>query len=228
MGPGPVGSLGFGAMRAVVFDAMGVLYRSWDDLAELLVPFARQHGSRLSDEEIGGVYRRATVGELTTDRLWRDLGIRGDALDLDRAYLAGHRVTPGIVELLDKLREHGVWLGCISNDVAEWSRALRATHDLDRRILHWTVSGEVRARKPDERIFRAFLARTGLTPEAVIFVDDRRKNVDAAAALGFDTILADFAGVGRDPRSVRTVDELAESLRRRLDRGAATDPGKEL
>ncbi len=212
-------------MRAVVFDAMGVLYRSWDDLVELLIPFAREHGSRLSDAEIGVVYRRAMVGELTTSQLWSDLGVRGGAVDLDRAYLAGHRVTPGIVELLDGLRERGIWLGCISNDVAEWSRALRATHGLDRRIRHWTVSGEVRARKPDERIFRAFLAQTGLTPEAVIFVDDRRKNVDAAAALGFDPILADFAGVVADPRSVRSVDKLADALRHRLDPGAGTDPG---
>lgn len=90
------------------------------------------------------------------------------------------------------------------------------------------MSGEVRARKPDERIFRAFLAHTGLTPEMVVFTDDRRKNVDAAAVLGFDTILADFAGVVEDPRSVRTVDELANTLRRRLDPGAATDPGRAL
>lgn len=123
-------------MWAVVFDAMGVLYRSWDDVVELLIPFVREHGSRVPDAEIGVVYRRATLGELTTSQLWSDLGVRGDAVDLDHAYLAGHRVTPGIVELLDGLRDRGVWLGCISNDVAEWSRALRARHGLDRRILH--------------------------------------------------------------------------------------------
>jgi len=202
-------------MRAMAFDAMGVLYRSWDDLVELLIPFAHAHGSRLADAGIGVVYRRAMLGYLTTSQLWSELEIRGEAVDLDRAYLAGHRVNPGIVELLDELRERGVSLGCISNDVAEWSRALRATHGLDRRIDHWTISGDVRARKPDERIFRAFLASSGLVPEAVTFIDDRVRNVDAAAALGFDTVLADFTGVTGDARAVTTVAALSDVLRER-------------
>ena len=203
-------------MRVVVFDAMGVIYRAWDDLAELLIPFALEHGSRLSGEEIGAVYRRAMIGELTTSELWTQLGVAGDPTDLDRTYLAGHRTVPGMVELLDDLRDQGIWLGCISNDVAEWSRALRVQHGLDRRISHWTVSGEVRARKRDERIYRAFLAATGFHPEMVTFIDGRTRNVNAAAALGFDTILVDFAGVGGDPASVRSVEELRGVLTRSI------------
>ena len=207
-------------MRAVVFDAMGVLYQSWDDLVELLIPFAREHGSRQSDVEIGAVYRRAMVGELTTSALWQGLGVLGQTADLDRTYLAGHRVVPGMIELLDELRDQGARLGCISNDISEWSRALRATHGLDERIRHWTISGDVHVRKPDERIYRAFLASSGLSPDTVTFVDDRAKNIDAAAALGFDTILVDFAGVGSEPRAVKTVPDLRAALRRTMrDRG---------
>jgi HAD superfamily hydrolase (TIGR01509 family) len=202
-------------VRAVVFDAMGVLYRSGDDLVELLMPFARRRGSPLSDAEIGAIYRRAFVGDLTAAELWKELGVNGDPADLDREYLAGHELTPGIVDLLDELRERGVWLGCISNDVAEWSRALRATHGLDQKILHWTISGEVHVRKPDDAIYRAFLESTGFAPEGVTFIDDRARNIDAAAALGFDTILVDFAGVGQDPRRVTSVAELSALLRAR-------------
>lgn len=199
-------------MRAVAFDAMGVLYRSWDDLADLVIPFAREHGSSLTDAEIGAVYRRASSGVLTSGELWADLGVAGEPSELDRAHLARHRVVPGIIELLDELQAQGVWLGCISNDVAEWSRALRIEHGLDRRITQWTVSGEVGARKPDERIFQAFLATSGFAPEMVTFIDDRSKNVRAASALGFSTILVDFAGVGSDAAAVRTVAELRAAL----------------
>lgn len=198
-------------MRAVAFDAMGVLYTSWDDLADLLIPFAREHGCTLSDAEIGALYRRASLGELTSGELWADLGVTGEPRELDRAHLARHRVVPGIIELLDELRTQGVWLGCISNDVAEWSRALHVDHGLDRRIGQWTVSGEVGARKPDERIFRAFLATSGFDPETVTFIDDRSKNVRAASALGLRTILVDFAGVG-SVGAVRTVAELRAAL----------------
>lgn len=48
---------------------MGVLYRSWDDLAELLIPFAREHGCALPDADIGALYRRASAGEMTSAQL---------------------------------------------------------------------------------------------------------------------------------------------------------------
>lgn len=205
-----------GKTRAVVFDAMGVLYQAGDDLVELLIPFAHEHGSTLSDDEIGAVYRRAMMGELTPRRLWTALGVDGDPAGLDEAYLAGHRLTPGILALVDELRGRGIVLGCISNDVAEWSSSLRTAHGLDRRITHWTISGDVGARKPHERIFRVFLADSGLTPETVTFVDDRVKNVDAAAALGFDAILVDLTGASPDPRCLRTVADLRGALLRRM------------
>ncbi len=66
-------------MRAVAFDAMGVLYESADDLRQLLVPFARAHGCGLTDAEIHGTYRRAMLGALTTAGLWSTLGVGGDA-----------------------------------------------------------------------------------------------------------------------------------------------------
>jgi len=201
-------------VEAAAFDAMGVLYEVQDDMRALLIPFARAHGSTLSDRDIGNAYRCAMIGELTARELWSALGVAGDAPDLDREYLSGYRVVPGIPALLDELRDQGLELGCISNDVAAWSLARSVAHGLDRRIRHWTISSEVGARKPDERMYRAFLTSAGLTPEGVVFVDDRAVNVDAAAALGFRTILVDFAALGQDhPRAARTVEDLRHALR---------------
>lgn len=208
-------------MRAVVFDAMGVLYRSWDDLAELLIPFAREHGCALPDADIGALYRRASAGEMTSAQLWERLGVAGDPAELDRRHLARHRLVRGIVELIDELRTEGTRLGCISNDVSEWSLLLRSRHGLDRRIAHWTVSGDVGARKPDERIFRAFLAACGIPPHAVTFIDDRPKNVRAAAALGFRTLLVDFAGVGHAEGGIRSVAELRAAIAAGTDHSRA-------
>lgn len=199
-------------MRAVAFDAMGVLYRSGDDLVELLIPFARANGCQLTDEEIGIAYRSASRGEMTSAELWRRLAVAGDPEKLDTPYLETYQLTPGMVRLLDELRDRGIQLGCITNDLAEWSRALRTRFELDQRIAHWTVSGEVGARKPDERIYRAFVSASGLPPEDVIFVDDRARNVEAAAALGFGTIHVDLAGTSASLGSIRSVDELRAAL----------------
>lgn len=199
-------------MRGVAFDAMGVLYTWGDDLRDGLIPFALTHGSPLTAAEIAAIYRRALVGELTTAELWTQVGVAGQPAELDRTYLTGYQLTPGMPELLDELRGRGLLLGCISNDLAEWSRARRTQFGLDHRIQHWTVSGEVRCRKPDERAYRVFLESTGLAPEEFVFVDDRLINVQAAARLGFATILVNFAGSHDEPGSVRTVDELRAVL----------------
>ena len=59
-------------------------------------------------------------------------------------------------------------------------------------FLEWfegiVVSGEVRAAKPDERIFSHLVERFGLEGASTVFIDDSEANVAAAAALGFQTI----------------------------------------
>lgn len=50
------------------------------------------------------------------------------------------------------------------------------------------VSGDEGVTKPDRRIFDALLTRYGLFAEECLFIDDSRKNTDAARALGFQTI----------------------------------------
>lgn len=50
------------------------------------------------------------------------------------------------------------------------------------------VSGEEKIAKPDPRIWEIVLARFGLAAGDTLFIDDSSRNIEAAAALGFDTI----------------------------------------
>ena len=67
-----------------------------------------------------------------------------------------------------------------------------------------TFSHEVRALKPDPRIFQDALAKLGLPPEACVFIDDIRAFAEAATALGMhgitytgpDTLRADLHALG--------------------------------
>ena len=47
------------------------------------------------------------------------------------------------------------------------------------------LSCELRELKPSEAIFRKVIADSGIVPAQTLFIDDGRKNVDAAQALGF-------------------------------------------
>jgi HAD superfamily hydrolase (TIGR01509 family) len=198
-------------MKAVAFDAMGVLYDVADDMRQILVPFARARGTSLSDVDIERVYRRAMLGEIDTSELWAELGIARSP-DLDEEYVRQYRLIPGILELLDDLRASDLRLGCISNDVADWSRARRRHLRLDSRIEHWTISSIVRSRKPSPEIYRMFLADMRLEPGEVMFVDDRPANIEGARAVGFSTLLVDLLGTSRAEAATRSVQDLRRAL----------------
>lgn len=100
----------------------------------------------------------------------------------------------GSVEILAELREAGYELHALTNWSAETFALTRPRFD----FLTWfesiLVSADVRLIKPDPRIFRLLLERIGREARACIYIDDSRRNVDAAAALGFDAI--HFQGAG--------------------------------
>ena len=54
---------------------------------------------------------------------------------------------------------------------------------------HTVLSYEVKALKPDEKIYRSVLKKTGVNAHDCFFVDDLQANVEGAKNLGFDAAL---------------------------------------
>ena len=173
--------------RVVALDGMGVLYREGNDIAELLVPFARQRGSEVPTADIAAKARLMSLGRLTSADFWPAIGVEGDPHDLDAAYLSMHQLSPGVVKYLRKLRSDGVRAACVTNDAAEWATKLRASHSLEGLIDPWVVSGSVGIRKPETPIFEVLRRVTGERPAAILIVDDDLETLDAARSLGFAT-----------------------------------------
>lgn len=176
-------------VRYVALDAMGVLYRQ-RGVGALVSAFAADLGVAVDVGAARDLYRRASRGLLTSAALWEALGIPGP--DRDAEFLRHHALTPGALEFIASMGAAGIPVGCITNDVAEWSRRLRRTLGVEGLIDPWVVSGEVGARKPDPAIFERFLADTGCEPGECMFVDDTPENLDGARRLGFRTQL--FSG----------------------------------
>ncbi len=181
--------------NVVALDGMGVLYREGNDIAELLVPFARQRGSEVPSDEIAAKARLMSLGRMTSAQFWPLIGVEGNPLELNAAYLSMHQLSPGVVKYLRKLRSEGVRAACITNDAAEWATKLRASHSLEGLIDPWVVSGSVGVRKPDAPIFEVLRRVTSEPPANILIVDDDLDTLDAARKLGFGT--AWFAGRSR-------------------------------
>ena len=170
----------------LVLDAMGVIYQSADDVVELLAPFIKNRGGVADLATVEKLYIRASLGELTAAQFWDAAGIPSH---VEQEYLAQHRLAEGLLAFLDNIPSSVGSVWCLSNDVSEWSRALREEHCLTRHIAGFVISGDVRSRKPTTAIYEALLSKLGQPATDCVFVDDRIKNLDAAKALGFRTVL---------------------------------------
>jgi 2-haloacid dehalogenase len=88
------------------------------------------------------------------------------------------------VAILAELKERGTPLYALSNWSAETFPSQRPRFP----FLEWfdgiVLSGEERVIKPDPRIYRALLDRYGVAAADAVFIDDSKKNADAATALG--------------------------------------------
>lgn len=171
----------------VALDGMGVVYREGNDINQILVPFVREMGSTVTEDEIVARSRALSLGRMTTAEFWRSLDLEGDVDELDDAYLSRFQLNPGVIKFLRTLRDQGVQVACITNDATTWANKLKAKHSLDGLIDPWILSGAVGVRKPDRPIFEVLRRVTGHPPSLIMVVDDDLANLDAARDLGYRT-----------------------------------------
>jgi 2-haloacid dehalogenase len=95
----------------------------------------------------------------------------------------------GSVVILAELHDRGTPLYGLSNFSAEtYPLALRRFEFL-RLLRKVVISGDVKAIKPDRRIYQVLLGRCGIDPQRAVFVDDAVANVETARQLGLHGIV---------------------------------------
>jgi putative hydrolase of the HAD superfamily len=87
------------------------------------------------------------------------------------------------------LRDRGVRMAMLTNNVREWEPLWRSMLPVDDVFELVVDSAFVGMRKPEPEIYALTLERLGLPAEACAFVDDLEINVDAARSLGMAGIV---------------------------------------
>lgn len=124
--------------------------------------FARQAGTAIHSEDVERL-RRWDV------EMWSS--VNGEMTDwLAQIHAAGFRTA------------------ILSNMQTDMATHARRTFDWLRYIDHQIFSCEIRSIKPDSAIYRHTLAKLGVPKTAVLFVDDREENVQAARGAGIQGI----------------------------------------
>ena len=178
-------------VEAVVFDVGRVLYQ-WhlrhlfekivDDRARLETLL----GEVVTEEWHFEHDRGRTLGEMVPERI----ALYPDFEPEIRAYATRFNETiPGPVQgshaLVERLDARGVPLYAITNFGAEFWAGFRPSEPIFDRFRDIVVSGEEKLAKPDPAIFALAEARFERSASTMLFIDDNRANVDAAAACGW-------------------------------------------
>lgn len=180
-------------MRIIVLDAMGVIFSVGNDDRDLLCPFVEEKGGTKDVSKIEMLYHSTSLGTMSSAEFWEAVGLDPG---LEDEYLQRYELTDGLTDFLEAVNSQGYEVWCLSNDIAEWSKKLRARFGLDEYVRGFVISGDVGVRKPEQAIFDHLIGQLTVSPRDVVFVDDQQRNLDVAVALGFSTIL--FAPAGHD------------------------------
>lgn len=110
---------------------------------------------------------------------------------------------PGVAQLLSQLRGR-IRLAVLTNTNPLHWPIVRDRYGLGRLIPRQYVSYEIGLLKPDPRAYEHVIADLQMEPGEILFLDDRRENVDSARAIGIearetkgiDAVRAELEAVG--------------------------------
>lgn len=190
------------AIRAVLFDAGGVLYGRHESPTALLERFVAENG-RPELSENGRARERAlrleaTLGRLAPAAHWDAcLRLHGIEAEDERRLLVSHLEAqsddvfemPGAAATVAELKRRGFRIGVVTDTIhpierkRAWLRRVGVADLLDA----LACSTALGVRKPDPRIYLAALEQLGVPPSAALFVGRETGELADARALGLTT-----------------------------------------
>ena len=145
-------------------------------------PFLQLEEGAISEAEFRTAVRQFIDGEVTDEQI--------DSAFCD--FLVG--IPKYRLEQLRELKkQYGIYMLSNTNSIMWHSRIAEdfRQEGLEREDYFDGIvtSFEAKSIKPDAKIFHTVVEKLGIKPEETLFLDDSQKNLDAAAELGFQTLL---------------------------------------
>ncbi len=181
-------------INAVVFDLGGVLI-DWNPrhLYRRLFADADEMEEFLATICTDEWHREHDLGADIKESCERLASLHPDHRDMIMAWAErGEEMAAGQfdqnVDVLSELREAGVRSYVLSNMEPEAFTIRYERFPFMKWFDGYVVSGIEGVAKPDLRIFEILLERYGLQPVSTVFVDDSKRNIEAARALGINVV----------------------------------------
>ena len=195
-------------MKAIVLDMYGVIVKQTGDD---FVPYIQQTFPNLTPEEIRKPWDKAIIGELTSLEVWKALGFQGDLEKIEKDYLDTIELNYYFLDFIKAVKTK-YKLAVISNDSSRWSKYLRKKFNINQYFDVISISGDLKIRKPHERIFQLTVEKLAVKAEECLYIDDRRGYLEAAKGVGMNTILFNSRNVPYEGDVVNNFEELMNRL----------------
>jgi HAD superfamily hydrolase (TIGR01509 family) len=180
------------AIKALIFDFDGLIldteapdYESWQQVYQ-------SHGCELAIDAWGQIVGGTGASDFDPHSHLESLC--GKTLDRDeiwmdrrKAYLdtiTAQPVLPGVVDMLDDAKSHGLRLAVASSSPESWVRGHLARLGLYQRFDAIKTADDVKRTKPDPELYVAALTALGVQPTEAVVFEDSPNGVTAAKAAG--------------------------------------------
>lgn len=175
----------------LLIDMYGVIIK---ESKGYFIPYTYEHFDPSEYDRITKAFReeklftKAGNGDLSSDQFLSLLGYQNPAETM-KDYLKNYlTLDEDFLWFAEKNHKQYDFV-LLSNDVKEWSQYLFELYGLHSYFKDSIVSGDINMRKPESRIFAYALSRIQRPPEDCIFIDNSVKNLNAAQAMGINTVL---------------------------------------
>ncbi len=182
-------------VKAIIIDVGGVLIREMDKSARVFWLGRLRLTKRQLTHEVyrTGSAKLATVGQIEYKTTWSDLGkkfklTQGEVDQLQEDFHAGDRLNTELYAFIQQMHKK-YKVAILSNAWSDSRGVYIEKYHLDKIVDMMIISAEEGMRKPNKGIFRVALQRLEVSPEEVVYIDDRPDNIRTAKALGMKTVL---------------------------------------
>ncbi len=178
-------------LKLVVFDIGGVVIEichTWTQAREV-AGFSGPEPKldRLSHSPFLDAYQQDDLTlEEYCQALAENIGVTPEqALEVHKGILM--REYDGLLEIVTKLKEHGIKTACLSNTAEiHWQEMHRGDRFPAFQLFDIKMaSHRERINKPDPAIFHSMEEKAGVSSEQILFFEDTVRNVEGARAVGW-------------------------------------------
>ena len=202
-------------ITTILFDMYGVIL---EESKGNFIPYTFQHFPESAYERLKRQFKeeqlftKAGNGEITSDEFLSLLGYDDPVYHM-KDYIENYlTLDSGFINFAETYYKKYDFV-LLSNDVSEWSSYITEYYQLNKYFKHKIVSGDVKCRKPDIKIYELALEKINRSPAECVFIDNSVKNLEAAGGLGMQTILFNRDNEAYSGTIVNSFSELADLIK---------------